>query len=111
MLREPSELLSKVYLRRLGVVDVRGSGQRGLVLLQLPLIMKRLFSLPCMLSPPLLLLPGKKWVNVVNAVEEISLLLSRGGFRGHRQVHRVQIQCLIQCLSLSQGHLSWVDVC
>lgn len=61
--------------------------------------------------PPFLLLPGKKWVNVVNAVEEISLLLSRGGFRGHRQVHRVQIQCLIQCLSLSQGHLSWVDVC
>lgn len=65
-------------------------------------------SLP---PPPFLLLPGKKWVNVVNAVEEISLLLSRGGFRGHRQVHRVQIQCLIQCLSLSQGHLSWVDVC
>lgn len=86
-------------------MDVRGSEQRGLVLLQLPLIMKRLFSLPCMLfppPPPPLLLPGKKWVNVVNAVEEISLLLSRGGFRGHRQVHRVQIQCLIQCLSLSR---------
>lgn len=28
-------------------------------------------------------------MNVVNAMEEISLWLSSGGFRGHRQVYRV----------------------
>lgn len=72
-------------------MDVRGSGQRGLVLLQLALIMKRLFSPPCVLFffSLSLVLPGKKWVNVVNAMEEISLWLSPRGFRGHRQVYRV----------------------